>query len=82
MVGVPLTGARVWVQWKGTDACFDFHCLCENEDPNDDFGHWDGYGAYAIQCGRCGRKYDLPQTLELKKYSGSWEPVLVGGFNE
>ena len=65
----------VWIQYKGTDICFDFHCECGRED----MGHYDGYGAYAVQCSACGRKYDLPQTLKLEPFSGKWEPVIAHG---
>jgi hypothetical protein len=72
----------IWMQWKGTDACFDFWCACTDEDPEGDFGHADLRFAYAIECARCGRKYDMPQTLELLPFSGKYEPVIVNGFGD
>lgn len=71
------TPGTVWIQWKGTDVCLDMWCECGT----DDFGHYDGYGAYAIQCGNCGRKYNLPQTLELQPFTDQWEPVVAMGDN-
>lgn len=63
------TTPSVWVQWKGTRVCFDFWCECSAVDG--DFGHADiEYSAYAIECGRCGRKYDMPQTLPLQPFTG------------
>lgn len=73
----------IWIQWKGTKVCFDFWCECVKETPDENFGHADiDWNAYAIQCARCGRKYDVPQTVKLLPFSGKWEPVLVDGFQE
>jgi hypothetical protein len=55
---------HVYIQWKGTDVCLDFHCECDAEN-DDDFGHFDGFFAYHIKCSRCGRVYKLPTQLEL-----------------
>lgn len=70
----------IWVQWKGTEPCFDFWCECSEVDG--DFGHadFDAPAPYAIQCARCGRKYDLPQTLPLLPYTGEFRAEDVGGF--
>jgi hypothetical protein len=53
------TAPRVWMQWKGTDACFDFWCLCGAA------GHFDGYFAYSVKCPKCGQVWALPRTLAL-----------------
>ncbi|MDL5351182.1 hypothetical protein [Microbacterium sp. zg-YB36] len=78
----PLEGAlpHIWVQWKATTACFDFWCECVSEDSQGDFGHGDVDYAYAVQCARCGRRYDLPQTLPLLPFSGKFEAAVVDGF--
>lgn len=61
--GVPIAGG--WpvpsghVQWKGTDVCLDFHCLCGA------YGHVDDYFVYRVECGGCGRRYAVPDTLML-----------------
>lgn len=48
---------RVFIQYKGTDICFDFTCLCGFD------AHYDGYFAYNIRCTHCGRFYAMPQTV-------------------
>lgn len=48
-----------WIQWKGTDACFDVRCECG------ELGHIDGEFAYAIKCASCGRVYAVGQHIEL-----------------
>lgn len=78
------TTPTIWIQWKGTDVCFDFWCECSDPESNCDFGHadFDAPAPYAVQCARCGRKYDLPQTLPLLPYSGEWEAKPVDGYEE
>lgn len=49
--------ARVFIQWKGTDACFDFDCGCGYD------GHFDGHFAYEVRCKRCGAVYEMPSLL-------------------
>jgi hypothetical protein len=49
----------VYIQWKGTDACLDFHCECGNH------GHIDADFVYGVRCSACGRTYTLPDTLTL-----------------
>lgn len=50
---------HVYVQYKGTDICFDFYCVCGMQT------HYDGYGAYTVKCGACGRLYALPTLLPV-----------------
>lgn len=55
--------AEVFIQYKGTDICLDFHCPCN------DSGiplHFDGYFAYALKCPACGTLYEMPTTLSVK----------------
>lgn len=59
------TRPSVFIQWKGTNACLDLHCLCDAPDERSGVGHFDGYHAYALRCVRCGRIYELPQELAL-----------------
>lgn len=47
----------VFVQWGGTDACFDFTCECGWN------GHFDGYFAYAIKCLGCDSVWEMPATI-------------------
>ena len=49
--------AHTFIQWKGTDACLDFRCECGW------YGHWDGFFAYAIECGGCGKTWEMPSIL-------------------
>ena len=55
----PIDGTSVFIQWKGTEVCLDFSCECGAG------GHFDGYFAYQLRCGVCGRVWDLPHTLAL-----------------
>ena len=52
---------HVYIQWKGTDVCLDFHCTCESE--NNDFTHFDGYFAYFLKCGLCGKVWKMPEDM-------------------
>lgn len=49
----------VFVQWKGTEVCLDFHCLCGKG------GHFHGDFAYGLRCRFCQRVYTMPETLTL-----------------
>jgi hypothetical protein len=58
---------EVNLQWKGTNACYDFWCPCGWEgpdDPNDEpTNHADGYFKQDFRCGGCGRWWHLPNRL-------------------
>ena len=63
---------HVWVQYKGTHLCADFHCVCGAQ------GHIDDGFAYAVQCGACGQRWVLPQTLKLTRIEDAdWQPESV-----
>ena len=47
----------VFLQWKGTDACFDFHCKCGAH------CHFDGSFAYYVKCPHCLKHYEMPYYL-------------------
>ena len=52
--------ADFFIQWKGTTVCGDFHCVCGS--------HEHACGTefmYAIHCTKCGRYYQVPNTLDL-----------------
>ncbi len=71
---------RVFIQWKGTDACFDFHCDCGEH------CHFDGYFAYVVKCPACGQEWEMPSLLAPRKvcehtYSGH-TPKLMEGEDE
>src|ERR1700723_629744 len=44
----------VFLQWKGTDACFDFYCECGAH------CHFDGDFAYFVQCPHCQVVWEMP----------------------
>jgi hypothetical protein len=50
---------QVYVQWKGTDVCLDFVCICGYS------GHYDGEFAYGLKCAGCGQIYRMPHTFGL-----------------
>lgn len=62
------------IQWKGTDVCMDFHCLCDTGEEVAGVGHFDGYFAYHVRCARCGRVYRLPTELLLVEVDPDEEP--------
>lgn len=52
---------NVFIQWKGTDVCFDFWCECGEQ------GHYDGFFAYSLRCGACGAVWAMPSTVYPRK---------------
>jgi hypothetical protein len=53
--------ASMFIQWKGTDVCLDFHCPCGAD------GHFDGYFAYHLRCPACGAVYQLGTQVIAKR---------------
>lgn len=53
--------AEMFIQWKGTDVCLDFHCPCGES------GHYDGGFAYFIHCPSCGAVYEMGTQVIAKK---------------
>ena len=47
-----------FIQWKGTDVCMDFHCICGTHH------HVDAEFAYALRCMSCGRLYEMPWYIQ------------------
>lgn len=47
----------VFIQWKGTDACIDFHCVCGTH------CHCDDDFLYYVQCPTCSKIYQMPFNL-------------------
>lgn len=67
--------ASVFIQWKGTDVCLDFHCFKCNT-----FGHVDADFTYYLQCPTCGQHYAMPSTVTLKAVERPDSPcVTVAG---
>lgn len=52
---------HAFLQWKNTDACFDFYCECGVH------CHHDGYFAYTVQCPKCGTVWEMPSNLFPRK---------------
>ncbi len=52
--------ATAFIQWKGTDVCLDFGCVCGWT------GHLDAEFAYAVRCGGCGAVWQMPTTVALR----------------
>jgi len=48
-----------WLQWKGTDACMDVHCICG------ELSHIDGDFLYAVRCPACKRCYAIDGHVEF-----------------
>jgi hypothetical protein len=48
------------IQWKGTDACLDFSCLCGQQ------SHIDGFTFSYIKCFKCGQTYQLDFNVSTK----------------
>lgn len=74
-----------FVQWKGTDVCLDFTCLCGTG------LHFDGDFAYALRCWSCERIWELPSYIPMKLVTEGeaphtiqdtcpYEPVRVSAF--
>lgn len=64
--------AEIFLQWKGTEACYDFYCTCNPDEPQ----HFDGMFGGEFTCGStwskgddvpaeawCGKRWRLPWTL-------------------
>jgi hypothetical protein len=49
-----------FIQWKGTDVCMDFKCLCGGQ------FHLDAYFCYKVRCGGCGREYEMSCHIEAR----------------
>lgn len=57
----PDSDASVFIQWKGTDVCMDFHCPCGAD------CHIDGAFTYSVRCGECGATYDLGTQVNVRR---------------
>jgi hypothetical protein len=55
--GQPSAAPRVFIQWKGTNACLDFTCTCGTAT------HFDGLFCYALVCPGCKKTWRMPQTF-------------------
>lgn len=57
----PGTDATMFIQWKGTDVCMDFHCECGQH------SHFDGDFAYVVKCMDCGTRYEMGTQVRARK---------------
>ena len=48
---------RTFIQWKGTELCIDFDCVCGAHN------HYDGEFAYYIECWHCHRRFEMPSDI-------------------
>lgn len=56
-----LPSPSAFIQWKGTEVCADYYCVCGN------FFHVDGEFVYAVQCPACERRYEVSSVIELRE---------------
>src|ERR1051325_4443271 len=67
---------RPWsfVQWKGTELCMDFTCVCGRS------GHIDDSFCYFLRCPSCERVYELAPVVSVREvptYGGiEWESTV------
>lgn len=52
-----------FLQWKGTEVCMDVYCVCGSQ------FHIDDYFAYAVQCLKCKRRYEMSTRIEMREMS-------------
>jgi hypothetical protein len=53
--------AEVFIQWKNTNVCMDFHCPCGAQ------GHIDSGSAYYVLCPSCDTVYELGTAVMVKR---------------
>jgi hypothetical protein len=64
--------ARMFIQWKGTDACLDFYCVCGAH------CHVDDMFAYYVKCPHCESVYEMGAQVIAKRVSFlSASPVIM-----
>lgn len=63
---------KLWIQWKGTDLCADFHCSCGY------FGHIDNAAfLYFLKCPHCGQIFENPNDHQLIAPTRVFDPKQV-----
>ena len=67
------TGARGWIQWKGTDACIGIDCECGHH------AHLDEEFLYHYRCPACGAAYALSPHIRLVRLTAEEEAFVDGG---
>jgi len=58
-----------FIQWKGTDVCADYYCVC-----GESF-HIDAMFVYAVECPHCHRVFEVSSMIELRELAKGekWE---------
>jgi len=59
----PGSDASVFIQWKGTDLCMDFHCECGYH------SHIHGMFGYTIECVGCEALYEMGTQVRARRMS-------------
>lgn len=63
---------NAFIQWKGTNVCLDFYCLC-----GDQF-HLDEDFAYAVECPHCQRVYEMSAVIEAREIKREeWDGCVI-----
>lgn len=66
-----------FIQWKGTDVCADYYCVCGEQ------FHLDDEFVYAVQCPYCNRRYEVSSMIELREMlpDEKWDgcDIRIGG---
>lgn len=57
----PGSDAEMFIQWKGTDVCLDFHCECGRH------SHLEGRFGYVVECIGCGALYEMGTQVKARK---------------
>lgn len=50
-----------FIQWKGTDVCADYYCVCGEQ------FHLDADFVYAVECPYCDRVFEVTSKIELRE---------------
>ena len=68
--------SNVFIQWKVTNACTDFHCECGS------YAHvCDALFMFQIRCRDCGVVWEVPNTLPLRRAIDQTCPLGVDTAN-
>lgn len=62
--------ADMFIQWKGTKVCLDFHCDCGRH------SHVDEAFTYFLRC-RCGQVYEMGTQVIAKKVSTPEKSIII-----
>lgn len=54
---------NAFIQWKGTNVCLDFYCICGEQ------FHLDEEFVYAVECPYCYKKYEMSAMIEARELS-------------